>query len=752
MFGGREMDAFIRAFVLTFIMIGAGGASMAAPTVTWEVENRFPFFRKPLHFRDIADVYAKLGLTGSVTALALEQELVKIAADETYADGGFFKNTRKAPDLDLERNGWASAFFLNTCYSSNRRDNGLCDVNRELGDYGFLDQMQSTILFRARDLSPQDSVRTCEWRLSQGPATGTKTALPVVSAPCNQPGTIAGVSLSQGAKGDGSAAATYRFDLELRIAGAPEPLLTLTDQASPRRVVIVGFGDSFASGEGNPDKPARLPAPNQWDPNKGSTFDRSSRLPNDRGVFRTYPVRQDYVEATTEGPNESDGKIGIIGAARWLNPQCHRSLYGHQLKAALHIALEKPHLVVTYLGYACTGAEVTEGLLGWQSARSDVSQKYFDAAPQVMKFLRDACVGATNYQKYGERSKVASGETADATIADVAHCSHWRIPAPDAVLISLGGNDVGLGNLIVGAAFDPGQRGAFSQNLWKEALNPQSFNQALKRADLCLKPRYRSMRQEFERLRIAKPSSMIQSLYPYIAKARNDEACSTKPPFLDVHSIFGMNTYNDSDISGYEAYVSRPTRYNKNQNINEPIDAYCDSDETTSADDGRGDTNVKANNFVDRLGDKMRDAIKHVGDWDFADTRKAFIGHGYCVTDPPSAESAKFRNRPDVEKFPLFRIPPSRWDRKLAVPDDWRAYRLRERWFVTPNDAYLMTNYMRLHSSSDAYFDNKWPLKSNDKVLPLQAATLSGVFHPNHLGQAQMADSVLEKLRAKIVD
>ena len=35
--------------------------------------------------------------------------------------------------------------------------------------------------------------------------------------------------------------------------------------------------------------------------------------------------------------------------ARWMSPRCHRSLYSYQLRTALALAVEQPHLAVTFL-------------------------------------------------------------------------------------------------------------------------------------------------------------------------------------------------------------------------------------------------------------------------------------------------------------------------------------------------------------------------------------------------------------------
>src|SRR5207253_6419288 len=54
--------------------------------------------------------------------------------------------------------------------------------------------------------------------------------------------------------------------------------------------------------------------------------------------------------------------------ARWLSQACHRSLYGYQLRTALALAVENPHIAVTFLPLACTGATIESGLFGSQGA------------------------------------------------------------------------------------------------------------------------------------------------------------------------------------------------------------------------------------------------------------------------------------------------------------------------------------------------------------------------------------------------
>ena len=56
-------------------------------------------------------------------------------------------------------------------------------------------------------------------------------------------------------------------------------------------------------------------------------------------------------------------------SALWFNSACHRSLYSYQTRTALALAVQYPHIAVTYLPLACTGATIADGLFGSQRAR-----------------------------------------------------------------------------------------------------------------------------------------------------------------------------------------------------------------------------------------------------------------------------------------------------------------------------------------------------------------------------------------------
>src|SRR5262249_54274542 len=122
--------------------------------------------------------------------------------------------------------------------------------------------------------------------------------------------------------------------------------------------------------------------------------------------------------------------------------------------------------------------------------------------------------------------------------------------------------------------------------------------------------------------------------------------------------------------------------------------------------------------------------------WTFVEShRAAFRGRGICTgySDAPVAEADEMR---------LPRLVDGEWT--PYNPSEWRAYAPRQRWFRTPNDAFMTGNF---HVSQSLL---QKALKSQKLawVQPLLASVYSGAFHPTAQGQAAIADGVVEKARA----
>ena len=102
---------------------------------------------------------------------------------------------------------------------------------------------------------------------------------------------------------------------------------------------------------------------------------------------------------------------GSAQGAQWFNAACHRSLYSYQTRAALALAVQYPHIAVTYLPLACSGATIADGLLGSQRARECLTTK------TAMN-----CQGSVNAQIAELREAMAAAQAPPARRASSTWC------------------------------------------------------------------------------------------------------------------------------------------------------------------------------------------------------------------------------------------------------------------------------------------------------------------------------------------
>ena len=281
-------------------------------TVTWEVRNRFRLFRDEKDFnRHIAAQQA-----GSI--LGAEQLMAR------ESDG----------------RGWARDVVVRLCTDGAGRITDTClrDGVRE----SYLTPADHRVVMRVSgQIAPGAS---CAWTFDNGEA-----AAQAVTADCRE-------DVNLRARTGLTTAVTVDITPP---GGVPKRAVGAIDV---RDLLIAGLGDSVASGEGNPDRPVAL---------------------DDAGFcFRTFAIgRGEYFRPgrvgykgdracdSTPGGSSGDMSEWTRLSARWMSAACHRSLYSYQLRAALALAIENPHIAVTFLPLACTGATIDVGLLGAQRAR-----------------------------------------------------------------------------------------------------------------------------------------------------------------------------------------------------------------------------------------------------------------------------------------------------------------------------------------------------------------------------------------------
>jgi len=405
------------------------------------------------------------------------------------------------------------------------------------------------------------------------------------------------------------------------IATPGEAVRRATADIAVRDLLIAGLGDSIASGDGNPDGPVALS-------DEGFCF---RRFVSARGAEYFRPGRVGFsgdraCDSDRFAGNDRFEWAGL--SARWMSPACHRSLYGYQLRAALALAIESPHLAVTFLPLACTGATINDGLFNGQRARELFCDA--DGTP---------CPTATPAQIAQLRAIVAR--------------SQRNQPARtlDLVFLTVGANDINFSGLIADIIIEArGERALFSR-----AGIISSIEAAQAAVD-------RKLPGDFARLRAALKPLINNSLERVVFVSYGNPAldpgggpCPGGRGGFDIHPAFGADGERLRRAATFVQDRFLPT-------LKEIV---------TCSPRGACATPSDAMTFVD----------SH---------QAAFAEHGFCAraeTDPPfdrecfSPEGKSFNDSlVDSATEPLV---------CSASVSAFQAYARRARWIRTPNDAYF---------------------------------------------------------------
>jgi lysophospholipase L1-like esterase len=336
--------------------------------ISWEVRNRFRLFREERDFLLHTDSGRGRSILASEQALALQ------------SDGrGWARNTVNRLCIDL------AGRLSEPCTRDNVKESYLTPIDHPVV---------------VRLIGPVPVGATCAWSFDDGDGPQTSTfdcAEPVNLRVRYGRATVASADIS-------SAEGSQRVSTEIAV----------------RDIFIAGLGDSVASGEGNPDRPIALA-------DEGFCF-RSYLGTAASQYYR--PSRAGYKGGRAcEAPESLT--VWQRQSALWFNPACHRSLYSYQTRTALALAVQYPHIAVTYLPLACTGATIADGLFGSQRARDCLPSK-----------SGSACQRTVNGQlaELGEAVSAAKRRQPDRKL--------------DLVLLSVGANDIYFSGLVAEVIVD----------------------------------------------------------------------------------------------------------------------------------------------------------------------------------------------------------------------------------------------------------------------------------------------------------
>ncbi|CCD84501.1 conserved exported hypothetical protein [Bradyrhizobium sp. ORS 285] len=428
--------------------------------ISWEVRNRFRLFREE------RDFLLHLESTRDRSILAAEQAL------GVQSDG----------------RGWARNIVNRLCIDLAGRVNEPC--TRDNVKESYLTPIDHPITVRLTGPVPVGA--TCAWSFDDGDGPQTSTF------DCAEP-----VNLR----------VRYGRETVARVdVTSPEGTRQVSTGIQVRDVLIAGLGDSIASGEGNPDRPIALA---------------------DEGFcFRSYlggPTAQYYrpSRAGFKGGRACEAPDTLQNwqkhSAVWLNAACHRSLYSYQTRTALALAVRYPHVAVTYLPLACTGATIADGLFGSQRARECLPGR-----------SQTTCAGGVNGQL---------GELREALTAAQRRQPDRRL---DLVLLSIGANDINFSGLVADVIVDT----ATERTLFKRSGVIGSVDES--RGELA-----RDLPRGFAKLRDAlKPlvgdlSHVIYTSYGNPALSGPGTPCPGGPAGFEVHPSFNANPQRLANVAGF---------------------------------------------------------------------------------------------------------------------------------------------------------------------------------------------------------
>lgn len=602
-------------------------------TIEWRVENPFRLFTDPADTARHRAAYKSLNMLQRAKPIQSAEKLLQ-------AEAG--------------RLGWAQKVYGKTCYD---QVNDRYDACRD-----YVLPKSHRVVVRLKNYPANDD--TCRFELF---GAGRKR-LKAFEALCHKEQRLdipypAGATLE--VKQSGQKIASKKIAVE--------------------DILIVGLGDSIGSGEGNPDWPVSFNDLRTI--NYGRIFlarDGLTLAALKQVELSGYPRRAGRWGRLFEGDFDAN-------RAKWLDLECHRSLYSYQARVALQLAVENDHRAVTFLSFACTGADTLEGVFLGAPVRECTPGEPTAIPSQITAAVRELCAAPAPLTE-------APGVIADLFTPikqrsprerRIAECPEGKLKRPiDLLLVSLGGNDVGFSEMVADAILD---KNSFYRTL---AVAVDSIHDTAK-AEEKLKnlPRhYDALHLAFTHyfgLPVHKQSQVIITSYPRMGFAEDGETVCRGQTGMEVFPPF----YADAD------------RVEKTEAISDGIYRV--------------------------LADKERQY-----GWALADEhREEFRRHGFC---------ARANGRPSRDEafgFPLNNN--GRW--QPYKPSEYRPYASRQRWVRSPNDAYMTTHFHR-PSFGRANCVNLRPFVNNPFQLFL-AGTYGGAFHPTAEGHAVMADAALKKAR-----
>jgi hypothetical protein len=707
-------------------LVSSFAANAQTLTLKWEVENRFRFYRNATTFQYYAKA-AQHALSGSRKdwILSTERQLQQQYYLPNERANLFPEIERNKDDRNDNWNGWASLTRGETCWN---RINHQQIKEERCEDY--ISPVTHTVVVTA---SGAAAGAHCQWTISTS-ATAPRGQEDLWKARMKlnadlmmqQPPCLQSVKVEVPWAVDGSASA----DVAVKVVSGGAPPASGGTSIIVEDILVVGMGDSFAAGVGNPDKPAQM----------------------DWGAGITYPPYvTKYVPVRSGGNDNSDLPTRAVFDAQgeWQDARCFRSQYGPQFRTALHMAVLMEQTAVTYLDLSCNGARIIEGLLNEQSlgrgyqahtappeAQIGLASRLLCADPNSKKVMSYKLhwahqAGDCSHLKPGEIceywNRKYQDENNPSTSMNV--CNHKGLKPfvrdIDILLLSIGGNDIGFAPMVGDVIIDDS---SVKKRLGKLIGGVHSGSIGEQRLAI-LNSKYVVLNQairDFLPLWPGAKKPIFLTAYPVPVDDAHGKLCGSPENSAAANAALDISTFF-SRFGNSENCQSQPES---------PVCRLRSVVRTTCLLNlrrfGWFDGGAQAQMIIGEMTDKaalcanLEDQAKLApGDanlgWQYVgEDITSFSGHGFCADGEHAA------------KIPLLIHGGTDhpWD-----PDyqSIRPYTSRKRWVRSPNDAYVVTNW--LTGQVDLH-----------DFLNLLSATTTSAMHPTAEGYAAMADALLGRV------
>lgn len=486
------------AVLISALAIPAGAQTLSTSQfrIEWQVSNRFRLFQDPAFFRQHENAWRQYVLHVDQQGMASEKRDSFVARTSVIGSEHVLNDRYIAFSNILRENfdwrGWAAKGHDGLCYDAKKRTHSACG-----GIDAYVSPQSHAIeMWLSGQNVPATAV--CEWRIGGQ--------------------LVAQTSCADRVSGEG-VALPYPGGAEISVNVVGEaPIIT---EARVKDLLIAGLGDSFASGEGNPNRPV--------------AFSENRRFRN------FYPLRRQ---------NDAGGN------AQWTDELCHRSLYGQQLRAALQIAIENPQSAVTFLDYSCSGASIELGILGPQTYVERVASTERSAqlaAPMIAGGAKDSQLYRLMRELCREAPEMKRG-------LPTCPGNNFR-RSLDFVFLSVGGNDIGFSNIVAWASLRDSASAAIA-SFFGATVSAEEFAERMRDV---LPGAYAALASALERTvpvtsagdGVFDPSRVVLTAYPDLVTNEAGELCEASPEEGDGEDRYAANQSLDMSSSWLTA---RPDR------------------------------------------------------------------------------------------------------------------------------------------------------------------------------------------------